>query len=393
MANNNSSNKPKPYPTTVPEGPLSAPVNTETKRIFVAATRMNDGKTTTCLGLYSALKAMYPRIGFIKPIGQRFLKVDGRQIDEDSFLFDSVFDVSTPISAMSPIAVHSTFTRKYLDNPKDSLSKIIHEICIAFDRSAWEKDFILIEGTGHAGVGSVFDLSNAKVAKTLGAKVILVAGGGIGRPVDELALNKALFDKEGLEIAGAILNKVEEDKIDLVREYAGKGLERHGIPLLGVLPKKRILSSPNLSQVVKEIKGKWVNGKLHGMKQRINRVVIGAMTPSHMIDYISEGTLIITPGDREDVLLWAIATAGLGGLQSISGIILTRDISPHPKIMEMLSETDIPLITVDRDSYEVASQINNMTVKTEPQDIDKIPVIKKMVQENVDMDRILNVFK
>jgi len=392
MPKNNSEKPPKASLPKAPTGPLSAPVNTETKRIFVAATRMNDGKTTTCLGLYSALRAMYPRIGFIKPIGQRFLKVDGKQIDEDSFLFDSIFDVSTPISAMSPIAVHSTFTRKYLDNPENSLNQIIHEICVAFDRSAWEKDFILIEGTGHAGVGSVFDLSNARVAKILGAKVILVAGGGIGRPVDELALNKALFDQQGLEIAGAILNKVEEDKIDLVREYAGKGLARHGIPLLGVLPKKRILSSPNLSQVAKEIKGEWINGKLHGMKQRINRVVIGAMTPTHMIDYISEGTLIITPGDREDVLLWAIATASLGGLQSISGIILTRDIKPHPKIMEMLCETDIPLITVPRDSYEVASQINNMTGKTEPQDIDKIPVIKKMVQENVDLDLILKAF-
>jgi hypothetical protein len=82
---------------------LTRPTNKETKRIFVAATRMNDGKTTTCLGLYASLKNTFDRVGFIKPIGQRFLKVQGKDIDEDSFLLDSIYDVATPISAMAPL--------------------------------------------------------------------------------------------------------------------------------------------------------------------------------------------------------------------------------------------------------------------------------------------------
>jgi BioD-like phosphotransacetylase family protein len=371
---------------------LKRPTNKETKRIFVAATRMNDGKTTTCLGLFASLLTRFSRVGFIKPIGQRFLKVEGQDIDEDSFLLDSIYNVSTPISAMSPIAIDGKFTRRYLDDPQKGLDNIVHGICTAFDRAAWEKDCILIEGTGHAGVGSVFDLSNAQVAKLLDAKVVIVAEGGIGRPIDEIALNKALFDKEGLEVVGAILNKVEAGKVEVVREYAGKGLERLGIPLLGILPNKKVLSSPNLSQIAKEINGTWLNGQLHGMKQRITRVVIGAMTAKHIIDYLSAGTLIITPGDREDILLWAIASSGLAREKSITGIILTDDLRPHSKILEMLSETDIPVITVEKDSYEVASKINQMTVKTEPQDLDKIPVIKEMIINNVDVSKIIEGF-
>ncbi len=80
---------------------------------------------------------------------------------------------------------------------------------------AWEKDFVLCEGSGHAGVGSVFDLSNAQVAKILGAKVIIVTQGGIGKPIDEVSLNQALFEKEGVEIIGVILNKVLGDKAGL----------------------------------------------------------------------------------------------------------------------------------------------------------------------------------
>ena len=90
----------------------------------------------------------------------------------------------------------------------------------AFDIVAWEKDFVIIEGTGHAGVGSVFDLSNATVAKLLQSKVIIVSRGGIGRPIDEISLNLALFEKQGVEVIGAIINKVVPEKMEMLKEYA-----------------------------------------------------------------------------------------------------------------------------------------------------------------------------
>lgn len=371
---------------------MEKPVNRETRRIFVAATRQNDGKTTSCLGLYAALQTRFPRVGFIKPVGQRFVEVDGVKIDEDSFLLDKIYDVKVPIDSMSPIAIDATFTRRYLKNPGKSLGILTDKICRSFDRVSWEKDFTLIEGTGHAGVGSVFDLSNARVAKILDAKVIIVSQGGIGRPIDEISLNKALFDREGVEVIGAILNKVQEDKIPMVREYAGKALQRMGIPLLGVLPVQKMLTAPNLSQVAEEIGGRWVNGKADGMNERIRRFVIGAMTAKGMIDYLQPGVLIITPGDRDDILLATIANAGIVGKKVISGIILTRDIMPHPKIMELLAQTNIPVLAAVEDSYAIASKIAGMTIKTQPQDEDKIPIIKKLLLEHVDLDRMIAAF-
>jgi len=379
-------------PGAKPRELLSKPTNTQTRRIFIAATRQNDGKTTTCLGLYGALESLYSKVGFIKPVGQRFVEVEGHQIDEDSVLFDTIYDVRAPIEEMSPIAVDATFTRRYLTDPEGMLDVLIDRICRAFDRVSWEKNFTIIEGTGHAGVGSVFDLSNARVAKLLNAKVILVAQGGIGRPVDEIALNKALFDLQGVEVIGAILNKVQGDKLPLVAEYAGKGLERLGVPLLGVLPAQKMLTAPNLSQVAEEVNGKWINGKSQGQNERIYRFVVGAMTARGMIDYLQPGTLIITPGDRDDIILAAVANAGISGKKIISGIIVTRDIMPHPKIMELLAQTNIPVIAAADDSYAIASKINGMTIKTQPQDIDKIPVIKKMILEHVDINRLVNSF-
>jgi BioD-like phosphotransacetylase family protein len=381
---------PTPNPAELPSLPLlTKPTNTQTKRIFVAATRMNDGKTTTCLGLFAALQSLYPRVGFIKPVGQRFIEVAGHHVDEDSFLLDTIYNVHVPLESMSPVTVDGTFTRRFLRDSEHMLAELEDKICRAFDRVSWEKDFTLIEGTGHAGVGSVFDLSNARVAKLLGSKVIIVTPGGIGRPIDEIALNKALFDKEGVEVVGAILNKVEADKVPLVAEYAGLGLARLGVPLLGVLPVQTALSAPNLSQIAEEIDGKWLNAKRGGAKQRVNRVVVGAMTAKGVVDYLQPGLLIITPGDRDDIILAAISSAQLTPEKSVAGIILTNDIPPHPKLLELLSQTDIPVIAAKGESFTITSKIHGMTVKTQPQDTDKIPIIKKLITEHVDLKKIL----
>ncbi|GHB95616.1 phosphotransacetylase family protein [Cerasicoccus arenae] len=371
---------------------LSGPRNTTTKRIFVAATRQNDGKTTTCLGLYGAMRTRTPQVGFIKPVGQRFVEKDGHKVDEDSVLLDSIFDVQTPIDAMSPVAVDGTFTRRFLDNPDENLGILQDRISRAFDRSSYQKEVCIIEGSGHAGVGAVFDLSNAQVAKLLGAKAIIVAQGGIGRPVDEVAINKALFDKHGVEVIGAILNKVLPDKMDTVRKYAGEGLRRLGVPLLGVLPLAKQLAAPNLSQIVDEIGGRWINGREKAANERILRVVIGAMTAKGVIDYLQPGVLIITPGDRDDIIFAAIASAGISGKKVVSGIVLTRNILPHPKLMEMLAQTQIPCVICSEESYSVASRINSMTVKTQPQDTDKIPIIRNLILDHVDIDAIWNAF-
>lgn len=384
---------PLPHPANLPLLPLlTAPTNSVTKRIFVAATRMNDGKTTTCLGLFAALQSLYPRVGFIKPVGQRFIEVDGHQVDEDSFLLDTIYNVHVPLESMSPVTVDGTFTRRFLKSPDLMRASLVDKICRAFDRVSWEKDFTLIEGTGHAGVGAVFDLSNARVAKLLNAKVILVTPGGIGRPIDEVALNKALFDKEGVEVIGVILNKVEMDKAPLIAEYAGLGLSRLGVPLLGVLPVQKMLSAPNLSQIAAEIDGKWLNAKNAGAKQRVTRVVVGAMTAKGVVDYLLPGMLIITPGDRDDIILAAISSAQLSPDKSIAGIVLTNDIPPHPKLLELLARTDISVIAAKEESYTITSKINSMTVKTQPQDTDKIPVIKKLITDHVDMKQLLGAF-
>ena len=370
-------------------GLLNSPMNKDTSRIFVAATRMNDGKTTTCLGLTAALQTMGLNVGYIKPIAQRIVQSGEDQVDEDTLLIDGLFSLDIPIAAMSPVAIGPEFTKNYLENPNEIGPQLKDRICRAFDRAAYGKDIIVVEGSGHAGVGSVFGASNADNAKVLGSKALIVAAGGIGKPIDEIALNKALFDQSGVEVVGVILNKVLPDKIDFIRDFASRGLKKLGIPLIGVVPLQETLVYPNLDQVAEETKARWIHQPA-GLR-RVRRVVIGAMSARRAAEYFRvNGTLVIVPGDREDLLEAFIEG---GGAKSLSGIILSNGLLPNDILMKRLTDAGIPVAAVEAESFAVTARINNMTVKTMKQDSDKIPIIEKMIRESVDIPALLKSIK
>jgi BioD-like phosphotransacetylase family protein len=359
--------------------------NAITPRVFIAATRQNDGKTTISLGLLAALLQRFEKIGYIKPVGQRFVEIEHEKIDEDSVLMDRVFRLECPLVDMSPIAVEPDFTRRYLES--SNYETLVKKIEKAFDRVAWEKKFVLCEGTGHAGVGSVFDLSNAAVARILDAKVVIVTQGGIGKPVDEVALNQALFEKEGVEIIGVILNKVIPEKMDYVREFAGRGLKRRGLRLLGVIPYRPVLSKPTMDVIREELRAEVLagEGQIHNIAERI---VVGAMSAPNAVRYFEPGVLLIVPGDRDDILT-AVAASVRQTRVPLAGIVLSDNVRPSGIMLDLLRDMPFPVLLVRQHSYEVASKVHDLIVKIRPDDTGKIALVRDLIASHVDLDRIL----
>lgn len=359
------------------------------KKIFIAATRQNEGKTMISLGLISAFKARNMAVGFIKPVGQRYVEVDGHKIDEDSVLIDKVFNLGMNLQDMSPIAVERDFTRKYIMEPK--IEPLREQIQKSYTSVAQNRDIVVIEGTGHAGVGSVFDLSNATVAKMLNTKVIIVSSGGIGRPIDEIILNEALFKQEGVEILGAIINKIEFDALDKITHFVEPGLKRKGIKLLGVVPFKQILTAPTLRIILEELGGDLMNGE-NELDNTIEKTVIGAMTPHRALDYFDNKTLVITPGDREDLILAAMSSCvnGIGKPYCVSGIVLTGGIYPHQSIQRLIKRTTLPVIAVKDNTFDVATKVHDLLVKIRPEDKEKIDTANKLVDKYININKILN---
>jgi BioD-like phosphotransacetylase family protein len=157
------------------------------------------------------------------------------------------------------------------------------------------------------------------------------------------------------------------------------------VPLLGVVPLQETLVYPNLDQVADETKARWIHQPA-GLR-RVRRVVIGAMSARRSAEYLRvPGTLVIVPGDREDLLEAFIAGAGT---QPLSGVFFSNGLLPDEGIIRRLKEAGIAMAAVEAESFAVTARINNMTVKTMRQDADKIPIIRKMISESVDIPALL----
>jgi hypothetical protein len=358
------------------------------KRVFVAATGQNQGKTTLSLGLMNALAARAIPAGFIKPVGQRYVEADGEKVDEDAVLIAQVCGLTDRTKDMSPVIIDRGFTRRYIDTGDNQA--LCTQIIDAFNRISEGKLFALIEGTGHAGVGSVIGLSNATVAHMLGAKVVIVTEGGIGRPIDEIALNACLFRSLGVEVFGAVFNKILPDRLEEVKRYAQRGLAPLDIRLLGAIPNEPILGGPTVRQVLEEIDGDLINGE-EELDNHVDEIVLGAMTPHNALEYFRRNVLVITPGDREDLILTAMSSAvvGLDRANRIAGLVLTGGLYPHKNIMHIIRRTTLPTIAVDLSSYEAASKIHDITVKIHPNDTRKIELVQSLIYKHVDVDQML----
>ena len=274
------------------------------RTVYLAATGMNRGKTTFALGLVAALMDRGLATGFMKPVGQRYAVVDGIAADEDAILVRSVFGIADDLATMSPVHIPRGFTKAFIEGRvTDDLGARIRA---AYATASVGRNIVVVEGTGHAGVGSVIGLSNADVAALLGTPAVIISEAGVGRPIDEIVLNHALFARRGVEVLGAVVNKVDADAHPSLPDVLRKGLARHGIPLLGTLPYRPILSNPTLSMLVEQLPGELLHAG-DDLDRQIEHVAIGAMQPRHVIERIGPGSLLIVPGDREDVVHATIA--------------------------------------------------------------------------------------
>lgn len=327
----------------------------------------------------------------MKPIGQQYVHVGDWDIDKDSYLIGEIFHCAKKFKDMSPITIGRGYTEEYIFNPqKEKLRESIEK---AFQSLRKRKEAIIIEGTGHAGVGSVIDFSNADVAKLLGSKVIIVSEGGIGKSIDEIMLNKALFDLKGVEVLGIIVNKVLPEKYEKVKRVLNKGLERKGLKLLGVIPLDPLLSALTMNEIKDRLNMNVLCGQ-DNMKKRIKHTIVAAMEPHNMINFLKDGTLVLTSGDRVDNILVAVSSQLIktGVTAPISGMILTGGLVPNPKILELLRESRIPVLITEEDTYTVAGKIEHMVSKIQKTEKDKIAEAALLVKQYVDVDAVLASF-
>ncbi|EKX53454.1 hypothetical protein GUITHDRAFT_64386 [Guillardia theta CCMP2712] len=331
-----------------------------THTVMLAATGMHVGKTTLSLGVFKGLEKRYGkgRVAYCKPLGQRFKNIsldDGRvvKVDPDVEVLRNYFKLNLSWEHMSPVVFPSGFTRKVIDGEIHT-AELLHKIKDAFTSLATSSDFTLVEGSGHMGVGSIVNLNNAQVAGALGLDVVIIAPGGLGSSFDQLALNKSLLEKHGARLRGVIVNKVQPEKFDMVKDYYGRVLSSlWDTPLLGCIPYYEAISKPSMIGFAQLLNSNLVAGEESKHRTFESTRVVLSETDETIHDPV-ESQLIVTHASRSDVIESIIKNhknmfiSSKGSRDLRGGLVLVGADPPKSHQLRELDECKVPTLWVEK---------------------------------------------
>lgn len=364
------------------------------KPIYVAATGQHVGKTTTTLGILAGLRERGIRAGYCKPVGQQHIEVSGIIADKDAVLFaDSVGFAINP-DWHSPVVIGQGITKAFIDNPDQF--RFRERILAAREYLTSQYDVVVYEGTGHPGVGSIADLSNAQVAHMLGAGVVMVVEAGIGNTIDRLNLCLSLFREHQVPLWGVIINKVYADKMDEVSYYLRKRLQELDIPLLGLIPYDRSLSFPIMEAIRQAVEGRVIMNR-DKMGNRVAEIIAGSLVDVDEFNSF-ENTLLVVSSKRLDEALHKVSMISeLKQLDQspLSGVIVTGD-GRHADWVEdfdfnhpYFEKNKIPVVATALDTYGSVVKISRIEVKINTSTPWKVSRAIELIHRHVNFDELL----
>lgn len=359
--------------------------------LYVAATNQHVGKTTSTLGLVSVLRQEGVNIGYCKPVGQRYLTVDNLRVDKDTLLFADLLGFKILPDMHSPVILGDGATTAYLDNPQafgfeariDSAARYLED----------KHDLVIYEGTGHPGVGSVVNLSNARVAKRLNAAVIMIVEGGIGSTIDRLNVSIAIFRENNVPIKGVIINKVIPEKLEKIRHYVGIKLREMNLPLLGVVPYDEAMAYPILKTICSTINGSVVLNN-DFIERQVEDVVSGTLLHPDRLREVKNALMVVGVDRIERALSKVKRISEKSGRvgSPLAGVVGTGEGDIGEEAIEYLRMHNIPLIRTHLDTFGSVMKISRIEVKINLNTPWKVSRAIELIRENVDLDQLMQRF-
>jgi phosphate acetyltransferase len=357
------------------------------KKVFIAATGQHCGKTTISLSLIHLAKKKYARVGFIKPIGPKLFVLDGVQMDMDAALIASIYGLEDDRRLMSPVVIGRGYTKKYLAGeipamlPLESITQACREL-------EEKNDFLIIEGSGHGGVGSVIGINNAQVARALNAPVIMVASGGVGAVIDSVQLNLPLFKQEGADVKMILVNKLLPELREETLGYLDKFFSARQQLVAGAFDYSRTLANPTLVDLSNLLKLP-LQGDQHARSRIIHNIQLGAASSQRVIDTLQDSTLLITTSSRDELIVTASALYNIPAYRrKLAGLIIPGYAPVSAISQKILDDSNIPYIKVEKTTAEVFTTLKEHVSKITADDVEKIDLIKHSAEKIINFDAI-----
>ncbi|HQB42097.1 MAG TPA: phosphate acetyltransferase [Polyangiaceae bacterium] len=365
--------------------------------ILVTATQRGSGKSTLALGLVHLLESTLSRVGYFKPIGQRGM--DGT--DPDVRLMKDALGLEFSLEEMVPVT---------MDQVQEALSNgtydhLLDTILEAYEKIASKCDFVVCEGTDYFGAMSAFEFDiNADISKNLGSPVLLVANGDncVGLtddcecgPCDQMIQNitmvKESFDAKGCEMFGAVINRADPKYVKTIHDAAEPSLRKMGLKLLGTVPRTDMLSKLRIEEVAAALNAEVIAGQ-DRLNVIVQEVAVAAMSVENVLERIPRGTLVVVPGDRDDVLLGLAGAFASPAIPAPAGIIMTGGLEPGKNVKHVvldLTGGHMPLLKVQTGTYETAILVNQVKPSLQAHQKMRVELVKNLVESNIDVEPLI----
>jgi phosphate acetyltransferase len=354
------------------------------KTVFITSTEPYSGKSIVSLGLINMLVGKAQKIGYFKPIVSRSAE-EGKSDHIQTVL--SYFDL--PVSYEDAQAF--TWQDAMHQSENESQGEMIDTIIRKYKKLEDKYDFTVIEGSDYQGEGTAFEFEvNASIAKNLGAPVIVVISGE-NKTTAQIA-NSAItvvrnFESREIQVLALVANKISEQQIDDVRELLAVQLPESVI--VTIIPAMRGLQAPTMKEICESLDAKLLFGA-ERLSNQVDNFVTGAMQVPNFLNFIKENVLIITPGDRGDIIIAALQANLSTSYPQIAGIILTADTMPEEPIIRLIEglQTVVPILAVKTGTFQTTTEVGNIRSKITADNTKKIQLAIDVFNKHVDVAKL-----
>ena len=360
-----------------------------TKALYIATLESHSGKSLVVLGLMQLLLGKMAKVGYFRPVID-----DVKKGEVDNHINTVVSHFKLDIAVEDAYALTQS---QVVDMFNDGRQGEILDTIIAKYKQLEERfDFILVEGSDFSSDGSIieFDL-NIDIAKNLGIPVIIIDNAR-GKNLEEFCgnLESAVntYIQKGIEVLGVVANKVRPENIEVVKELLEKELKDKTVTF--TVPRVKNLSHPSLHEILVALNGKVLFGK-ENLDNQTGSFGVGAMQLHNYLTHLRDNSLVITPGDRSDIILGALQANLSDNYPVISGIVLTGGILPEPSILKLLEgfETHVPIISVQQGTFEATNSVGNIKSKIYAKNKQKIATSIALFNTHINGELLLERLK
>jgi len=352
-----------------------------TKNIFIATTEPYSGKSLVALGIVNMLLGKARKVGYFKPI----INYDPKE-KKDPHIDTIVQHFNLPIVYEDAYAFTRRQVMRQLES--DNRGELIDTIIRKAKALEETYDFTVIEGSDFIGEGTAFEFdTNITIAKNLSAPVVVVISGegkSTAQIVNVVQTTLRNFKAREVHVLATIINKVNSDQADDIRELLQP--QFNGGTILSIIPENKDLHSPTMKEIWERVGGKLLFGEQH-LSNQVDNFVTGAMQVPRFLNYLKENLLIVTPGDRGDIIIAALQANISTSYPKVAGIVLTADVEPEEPILRLIegSETVVPIIAVETGTFQTTTLLGSIHSRITPDNPKKIELALTTFQKYVDV--------